>query len=291
MGKSPLLAALLCALVAAPALADGNSAVVAQERGTLRGAIAPVETWADVAPQTEVHAGDTLKTGLNSLADVVLPSGGHLVMGEDTVIRVADLDGLSARMLTGRMRVVAPPSGILSFQAGELTLRGTDAEAIIEREGARWRVGVISGTFAVTDADREALPVGPGKLLTLMGDRASVRALGRSEQDDLMAGLQFNSTTAATTSISEVARAAGPNRWLATGLSTVLPGTGQVYSGEWPRGLAYLGLDFALLGAGYYFHANNQPQNAAYAAYGLIGLNVLSPLDALIFTPSTKAAQ
>lgn len=290
MGKSPLVAALLCSLVAAPALADPNAAVVAQERGTLRGAIAPVTTWADVAPQAEARAGDTLKTGLNSMADVVLPDGGHLVMGEETLIRLTALDMLTARMLTGRMRVVAPPTGELDFVAGPLTLKGSDAEAIIERTGERWRVAVVSGTFAVGQGDRQPVPVGPGRLFTLSGDHASVRELGRSEQDDLMAGLQFEPTMA-NAQLEAVAQAAGPNRWLATGLSAVLPGTGQLYAGELPRGLAYLGLDFALLGAGYYFHANNEPQNASLAAYGLIGLNLLSPLDALIFTPSDKTAK
>jgi hypothetical protein len=87
-----------------------------------------------------------------------------------------------------------------------------------------------------------------------------------------------------------VAAAAGGNRWVATGLSALLPDSGQLYNGELPRGLTYLGLDFALLGTSFYAKSIGQNQIATGAMLGLLGLNVISPLDAFFFHPRQEKA-
>ena len=36
------------------------------------------------------------------------------------------------------------------------------------------------------------------------------------------------------------------NQFIAMGLSAILPGTGQIYNGDWKRGVGYLGIEILL---------------------------------------------
>ena len=38
----------------------------------------------------------------------------------------------------------------------------------------------------------------------------------------------------------------GKNQFLAMGLSAIIPGAGQIYNGDWKRGVAYLGIELIL---------------------------------------------
>lgn len=301
MGFVPrlMLATLTVMATAAPAFAQAGSGVkVVEVREQLRGAIAPNPSWTSVTPGSEVMAGDTLKTGPGAAADLLMTSGAHLVMGENTLIRLQSYDGaVSPRMLTGRARFVAPPAGTTSMIAGDFYVSGTDAEAVIERQGGTWNVAVISGRFRVGDGRAFLQVVEAGKLLSVPTDGAAAQVadMSRSRMQDLQEGLRFGAPAPAARPTAQatpraVAAAAGPNRWVATGLSTLLPGAGQLYAGELPRGLTYLGLNGALLGVGYYARTSGQNNLALAMGLSLLGLNLVSPLDALIFTPESQSA-
>lgn len=304
MGFAPRLTLAIATTLtmAAPAFAADDAVKVLQVRESLRGAIAPNASWVDIGPGTEAHAGDTFKTGPASAADMLLPSGARFVMGDSTLVRLQNFDStVSPRVLTGRVRFVAAPAGTTSLIAGDYLVSGTDGEAIVSREGRLWQVAVLSGRFTVADSSRELASVSAGQVLTASPTmNPQVATLSRSMQQDLETGLAFSSAparpVAATPSakpaaVSTVAAAAGANRWVATGLSALLPGAGQLYAGELPRGLTYLGLNGALMGVGYYARSAGQNNLAMAMALGLVGLNVLSPLDAMIFTPEPKEAE
>ena len=288
--RSSTVCALLTTAVvafAAPARAQAtDTAVVVQVLGSVRGAVAPSTTWDDVKPGMRVKAGDTLKTTPGAAAELVFGSGAHVSLGENTIVRLQDLEGLGGRVLTGRVRVVAPPEGQASLIAGSLRLAGTDAEAVVEKAGSAWRVAVLSGAFKVAEAGRAPVTVDAGRsAIFATGGEPRYSVISRGASQDLLAGFapDANAPQAAT----PAARGGNaPDRWVAATLSTLVPGTGQLYAGEVPRGLLYMGAEFALLGAGAYGVFNGQKQMAMYAAGGLLGLNLISPLDAVFTTAS-----
>ena len=289
-----LLASLSVPALVAPAFAqEAPSATVIWVRSQLRGAIAPSSTWTPLSADTRVKAGDTLKTGDDSAAELVMPSGARVTLGANTIVRLVDLEGLSPRVMTGRIHLYAPPQGVTNLAASTFHLSGTDAEAVVERVGGVWRVGVLAGDFRVIDASGNPTDVDAGKLVTFTAEGPAVAGMTRSQSDDLQLGFgqgagvpnahatptpEANPPTASTGN-------SGANKWVATTLSTLLPGAGQLYAGEVPRGLLYLGLDFALLGTGFYGHYFAQNTLEQGAAAGLLGLNLISPLDALLTTP------
>jgi hypothetical protein len=299
LGASATSAMMLTAIsipaLVAPAWAqDSGSATVIWVRQQLRGAIAPSSTWTPLSPDTRVKAGDTLKTSDDSAAELVLPSGARVTMGANTIVRLVDLEGLAPRVMTGRVHLYAPPRGVLNVAASTFHLSGTDAEAVVERANGTWRVGVLSGIFHVIDAAGSPMDVSAGQLVSFGTSGPQVAALNRSQSDDLQQGFQQGGGTpmVRSTPMPEMRTAQsapmwGVNKWLATGLSTLLPGAGQLYAGEVPRGLLYLGLDFALLGTGFYGHYYGQATLQQAAAAGLLGLNLISPLDALFTTRET----
>lgn len=296
MARFSLLSAALIAATSVPALvapafaqdADGS---VIWVRGSLRGAIAPSSTWTALAPDTHVKASDTLKTAEDSAAEILLPTGARVTMGASTIVRLVDMDGLAPRVMTGRIHLYAPPQGVTNMAAGSFHLSGTDAEAVVERVNGTWRVGVLAGTFRLVDASGTPSDIDAGKLVTMGPEGPQVARLSRTQQDDLQQGFQQGTETAvAPTQAPAQASSNGASRWLATGLSTLMPGVGQIYAGELPRGLIYLGLDCALIGTGFYGRFYGQNTLAEAAAGGLIGLNVISPLDAFFTTHELSPA-
>ncbi|MEB3196393.1 MAG: hypothetical protein VKP62_04240 [Candidatus Sericytochromatia bacterium] len=273
-----------CVLLTHPAIAmaqeDGDMATVVQTGGSVRGAIAPAAGWTDVRNGLILHTGDTLKTGVESYVEVVLPSGSRAALSENTIARLVDLEGLGLNLRAGRMRVVAPPEGTLTFMAGSLRVSGSDAEAVIERGGGGWRLAVLSGAFRVSDAGKNPtlLEAGRSAIFTSGGGEPRYNVITRSAVQDLSSG--FGPDGAAASSASAARGGSAPNPWVAAGLSTLLPGVGQIYAGEVPRGLLYLGAEFALLGTGAYGIFTGQRQLAMYAGAGLLGVNLVSPLDA-----------
>lgn len=299
-------AALTLALVAAltaPAFAQAaDTAMVLQVRTQLRGVVAPVASWANVPPGAQLKAGDTLKTGDGAAADIVLPSGAHFIMGENTLVRLQSFDGfVSPRVLTGRVRFVAAPAGSTTLIAGDMSVTGTDAEAIVTRDQGNWLLAVLSGKFSVGNGREEIATVEAGKVLTAPpSGQTTIASLNRSQIQDLEAGLRFApadtpQVTARPTPgpmlrpnpTPAVGATTGANRWIATTLSTLLPGTGQIYTGELGRGLTYMGLNGAMAGVGLFARSTGQNQLATAMAIGLVGLNIVSPLDALFFTQET----
>lgn len=291
-------AAGLVLTLAAPAMAQsGETASVVAARGGLRGAIAPSTLWEDVGPGARVKTGDTLKTAAGASAELLFGDGGRLALGENAIVKIQDLDGLGGRVLTGRARVTAPPEGITTLAAGNLRLSGTDAEAIVEKAGSAWRVAVLAGTFRVAEAGRAPVSVEAGRSAIFGGGATEPRysVITRGALQDLLAG--FGPDTSSGSSSAAAPRAtSSADKWIAAGLSALLPGSGQLYAGELPRGLLYLGAEFALLGTGFYGVFNGQRQLAMYAGAGLLGLNLISPIDAVFtigngpVTPAPSAA-
>lgn len=70
-----------------------------------------------------------------------------------------------------------------------------------------------------------------------------------------------------------------PNPWLAAGLSLVLPGTGQAYLGDWPKGALFLGSSALLLGLALGIR-DSHPSLGNYLGVGLLGISLVAPLDA-----------
>lgn len=272
--------------IAAPAAVaqDWEAASVVNARGGLRGAIAPSTAWEDVQPGARVKAGDTLKTTGGASAELVFPSGGRLALGENTILRLQDLDGLSGRVMAGRVRITAPPEGQTTMVAGSLRLTGTDAEAVVERAGGAWRVAVLAGTFRVAEAGKAPASVDAGRSAIFAGGEPRYSVISRAAWQDLTAG--FGPEAGGTAAAAPDMRG-GANKWLAAGLSVLLPGAGQLYAGELGRGLLYMGAEFALLGTGFYGVFYGQKQMALYAGVGLIGLNMISPLDAVLTTSAS----
>lgn len=304
MARSFLPSVALAVAISVPALVapafaqDQESGSVIWVRGQLRGAIAPSSTWSAISADTRVKAGDTLKTTEDSAAELLFPTGARVTLGASTIVRLADLEGLAPRVMTGRVHIYAPPQGTTNVAAGNFHLSGTDAEAVVERVQGTWRVGVLAGSFRLIDATGNPSEIEAGKLVTMSPDGPLVATLSRTQLDDLQQGFQqgegmpvAHSTPAPEASAAPAeAGGHGPSRWLATSLSTILPGTGQLYAGEVPRGLLYLGLDFALLGTGFYGHYYGQTMLTQGAAAGLVGLNLISPLDALLTTHEEASA-
>ncbi|MFN3429246.1 MAG: FecR domain-containing protein [Candidatus Sericytochromatia bacterium] len=295
-------AALAAMLMPVPALAQAQeAATVVPLVGEMRGAIAPSSFWRDLKGQTSLVAGDSIKTGVNSAAELILASGGRMTLGANTLVRLqAGPDGLAVRVMAGRLRLTAPPKGTTSVYAGNVRLYGTDTEAVVERADGQWKVAVLAGRIQSQEGDTAPVAVEAGTMMAIESKKTT--QIARTTWDDLQVGFpngkpkpyppngqQTTTTTTTTTTTqapaSAVAAAAGGNRWVATGLSTLLPGTGQIYYGELPRGLTYLGLNFALLGTGFYAKSIGQNQIATGAMLGLLGLNVVSPLDAFFFQP------
>lgn len=311
MRNLPGVGVALVAVMAlsAPAYAQASqaadTAMVLQVRGQLRGVVAPVASWSTVQSGASLKAGDTLKTGEGAAADIVLPSGAHFIMGENSLVRLQSYDGfVSPRVLTGRVRFVAAPEGQTTLIAGDMSVTGRDAEAIVARDQGNWLLAVTSGRFQVGNGREQVASVQAGQILTAPADggEPSVASLTRSQTQDLETGLRFTAVedgrpTASrptpnmvTPGTGPVARAAGGNKWVATALSALLPGTGQIYTGELTRGLTYLGLNGAMAGVGLYARSTGQNQLATAMAIGLVGLNIVSPLDALLFTPDVPAS-
>jgi hypothetical protein len=278
------LAAATCAFLAlavtgAPAAAqEGDSATLMQAGGTVR---VYTTDWAGIKPGATVHTGDTVKTMPESYAEFVLSGGSRLTLGESTTVRFVEIEGMTPTVRVGRVRVVAPPEGNINLMAGTLRISGGDADGVIERAGSGgWRVSVLSGTFRVSDAGKnpQLLEAGRSAIFVAGGQEPRFSVITRSASQDLTAG--FAPEAAATPDVPAPRTAGAPDPWVAAGLSALLPGAGQLYAGEVPRGLLYLGAEFALLGTGGYGVFTGQRQLAMYAGLGLIGLNVLSPVDA-----------
>lgn len=271
--------AFTLAAAVSPALAqEGESATLMQAGGTVR---LYTTDWATIKPGGTVHTGETVKTMPESYAEFVLSGGSRLSLGESSTVRFVELDGLTPTVRVGRVRVVAPPEGNINLMAGTLRISGGDADGVIERAGSGgWRISVLSGTFRVSDAGKnpQLLEAGRSAIFVSGGQEPRFNVITRSAYQDLTAGF---APDAAAAPDAPAPRAAGaPDPWVAAGLSTLLPGAGQIYTGEVPRGLLYLGAEFALLGAGGYGVFTGQRQLALYTGLGLVGLNVLSPIDA-----------
>lgn len=71
-----------------------------------------------------------------------------------------------------------------------------------------------------------------------------------------------------------------PNPWLAAGLSLLIPGTGQAYLGDWPRGALFLGSSALLWGLALGLRDSNPTLGNAFGV-GLLGISIAAPLDAL----------
>jgi hypothetical protein len=297
-------AALAIMLLPVPAPAQAQeTATVVPLIGEMRGSIAPSSFWRDLKGQAALVAGDSIKTGRDSAGELILASGGRMTIGANTLVRLqAAPDGLAVRVMAGRIRLTAPPKGTTSVYAGNVRLYGSDTEAVVQREDGQWKVAVLAGDLQAQEGDAAPVSVPAGRMMTL--ETRQTTQIARTTWDDLQvgfpngtpakpfpAGTPKQPTTATTATrpegppASAVAAAAGGNRWVATGLSALLPGAGQIYYGELPRGLTYLGLNFALLGTGFYAKSIGQNQVATGAMLGLLGLNVVSPLDAFFFQP------
>jgi hypothetical protein len=296
-------------LLPVPALAQAQeTATVVPLIGEMRGSIAPSSFWRDLKGQAALVAGDSIKTGRDSAGELILASGGRMTIGANTLVRLqAAPDGLAVRVMAGRIRLTAPPKGTTSVYAGNVRLYGSDTEAVVQREDGQWKVAVLAGDLQAQEGDAAPVSVPAGRMMTL--ETRQTTQIARTTWDDLQvgfpngtpakpfpAGTPKQPTTATTATrpegppASAVAAAAGGNRWVATGLSALLPGAGQIYYGELPRGLTYLGLNFALLGTGFYAKSIGQNQVATGAMLGLLGLNVVSPIDAFFFQPRGAAS-
>lgn len=299
MLKLPTVAILVAASVpalVAPAFAQDASGTVVWTRGQVRGAIGGSSTWNALAPDTAVRAGDTLKTGDDAAAEVVLPSGARVTLGANTIVRLVDLEGLAPRVMTGRAHLYASPQGVTHLAAGTFHLMGTDAEAVVERNAGAWRVAVLAGAFRVVDPGRDPMDVEAGKVVEFANGGAQVATLTRSQLDDLQQGFQQGGNEPPQqppTSNPPAAggTAGGANKVVATTLSALLPGAGQLYAGELPRGLVYLGLNSALAGTLFYARFYGQTQLFYGAAAGLGALNLIAPIDAFLTTPQAPARQ
>lgn len=307
-------AALALMLMPVPALAQAQeTATVVPLIGEMRGSIAPSSFWRDLKGQAAMVAGDSIKTGRDSAGELILASGGRMTIGANTLVRLqAAPDGLAVRVMAGRIRLTAPPKGTTSVYAGNVRLYGSDTEAVVQREDGQWKVAVLAGDLQAQEGDAAPVSVPAGRMMTL--ETRQTTQIARTTWDDLQVGFPNGTPakpfpagtskqpTAATPKqpqaatrpegppASAVAAAAGGNRWVATGLSALLPGAGQIYYGELPRGLTYLGLNFALLGTGFYAKSIGQNQLATGAMLGLLGLNVVSPIDAFFLQPRGAAS-
>lgn len=301
-------AALAIMLMPVPALAQAQeTATVVPLIGEMRGSIAPSSFWRDLKGQATLAVGDSIKTGRDSAGELILASGGRMTLGANTLVRLqAAPDGLAVRVMAGRIRLTAPPKGTTSVFAGNVRLYGSDTEAVVQREDGQWKVAVLAGDLKAQEGDAAPVSVPAGRMMTL--ETRQTAQIARTTWDDLQVGFPNGTpakpfpaagapkppTTAtrpdSAPPASAVAAAAGGNRWVATGLSALLPGAGQIYYGELPRGLTYLGLNFALLGTGFYAKSIGQNQIATGAMLGLLGLNVVSPLDAFFLQPRDAAS-
>ncbi|MEB3284497.1 MAG: hypothetical protein VKN33_04345 [Candidatus Sericytochromatia bacterium] len=267
----------------APVLAqEVETATVVLSGGSVRGAIAPATTWMDVRTGLAIHGGDTVKTGPESYTETVFSSGARAALGENSIVRFIDMDGLALNVRTGRVRLVAPPEGTLNFMAGSLRASASDAEAVIERAGGAWRLAVLAGTVRVSDSGKNPMLIEAGRSVIFASGSPEPRfsVVSRSMAQDLASG--FGPEQVSSAAPMPAPAADTPNPWVAAGLSVLLPGLGQVYSGQMPRGLLYLGAEFALLGSGGYGVFVGNRQLALYAGAGLLGLNLISPVDAAL---------
>lgn len=269
---------------------EEETATVVLTGGSVRGAIAPATTWTDVRTGLLIHNGDTVKTGTESYSEMVFSTGARASLGENSIVRFVDMDGLALNVRTGRVRVVAPPEGTLNLMAGSLRASGSDAEAVVERAGNAWRVAVVAGTLRVSDGGKNPMLIEAGRsaIFAAGASEPRISVITRSAAQDLASGFGPEATGAVAAAPTGAAEA--PNPWFAAGLSALLPGLGQVYAGQVPRGLLYLGAEFALLGTGGYGVFVGNRQLALYAGAGLLGLNLISPVDAAFSTLAPPSA-
>ena len=155
---------------------------------------------------------------------------------------------------------------------------------------ASYPVAALEGRTADVTAE------GWANYLPLANGGAQVATLTRSQLDELQQGFQQGGgepPQRPTASNPPVAggNAGGANKVLATTLSALLPGAGQLYAGEVPRGLVYLGLNSALAGTLFYARFYGQTQLFYGAAAGLGALNLVAPIDAFLTTPQAPARQ
>lgn len=289
-------AALAVAVVAVgqPAWAQSAGAEVGFARGSVRGAVAPASSWQELSPGAKLLAGDALKTGADGVVSLRLPQGGSMSLGPNGVLRLQDLNGgLSGRLLAGKARLTGPSAGENGLLAGALRLvAGPGADAMVEKAGAGWRVVGLAGTVGVVQGAEAPTLLDGGQAATFQPGAAPQMASAAGEVPALRAlfaeAAASRPTSNPNSGNNTASRPVGGDRLWATGLSALVPGVGQLYAGELPRGLAYLGLEFAFLGAGAYGKWTNQALWSSVAAGGLVGLNVISPLDAWFLTPDPK---
>ncbi|GEM_PF-4064778 len=255
-----------------------DQAVVMAASTGVRGAIAPSSSWMPVGHSTLLQAGDSLKTSENSRAFLVFGSGAKLVLGPSSILRLQDLGQLGARILSGAVRLSAPPESLTRLIAGPLQIDLTDAEAIVERHNQTWRVTLLAGQATVINTS-----IPDAAKATVLAGTVNTWDARRLTTTRLM-GVQFEDFQTFWTLPQEpeapgaIARHTPP--WLAAGLSAVLPGTGQLYAGAlWP-GLAHLGLNGALLGLGVYAQSMGQSNVVLGCGVGMLALNVYSAWDA-----------
>lgn len=82
-----------------------------------------------------------------------------------------------------------------------------------------------------------------------------------------------------------------PNPWLAAGASTLFPGAGQALLGDWARGGIYAGAAALLYGSALYGLSSNDSTLARTSSYALLGLSLVSPLDAFLMAASRADAE
>jgi hypothetical protein len=269
----------LCVLPEAGANAQTvDQAVIMAASTGVRGAIAPSSSWMPVGNNTLLHAGDSLKTSENSKAFLLFGSGAKLVLGPSSILRLQDLGQLGARILTGAVRLSAPPASLTRLVAGPLQIDLTNAEAIVERHHQTWRVTMLAGQATVINTDNP-----DGRKATVLAGTVNAWDAKRLTTTGLM-GVQYEDFQSfwalpqAPEPPGAIVRHTPP--WLAAGLSAVLPGTGQLYAGAlWP-GLAHLGLNGALLGLGVYAQSMGQSNVVLGCGAGMLALNVYSAWDA-----------
>lgn len=80
------------------------------------------------------------------------------------------------------------------------------------------------------------------------------------------------------------------NAWVAAGASTLIPGAGQAYLGNWGRGSLYAGAAALLYGAAQYGVSARNEALTRTGSLALLGLSLAAPIDAFIEAMNAKPA-
>ena len=131
--------------------------------------------WTTVTSSKLIEAGDKVRTGSGSKAEVSLNDGAKISLGADSVLVLALLTPKenSMEMIAGKMQVSVRRMSDRKFITRTLSALCETSEAVFEVEvdsAGLTAVNVVSGTVQVSDSGNTAITLTPNKQVSVSHD-------------------------------------------------------------------------------------------------------------------------